>query len=298
MHPYPLIRLKGHKTRLIVQGQELLQNCFGLLRGTLQIGTSRPGSYTCAKRHGIDIDGYSLSVEINHAGEYVLCPLGAFPSGILKRRPCIQHQRIHPFARHLLHQPFVVKHRGKREDLFRLANGVSTTSAARPLQNDGVEQPRFQTYILKPMLRHGYEDCGLAWDYRSDWHLSENAIAPDLWRNREVVLSLFRCGIMFRHLLRPLEGVFEQFDNDREMWLQVARIPYRFLFKAYCPASLRSDPQFMRRAVRANHQICIPCLTGDPTADFDLILTACTTSLDFVETDVSRVEDDFQYGEN
>ena len=149
-----------------------------------------------------------------------------------------------------------------------------------------LQNPDLVLRVLK-----GFADCTLALKFTSSWHVNRNELASDLWRNREVVLALFRCGMLcYASLLRPPVGVMEHFENDQELWLEVARLPFRSLFKTRCPASLRSDPQFMLRAVRANHQICLPCLTGDPPADFELILAASAASLEFVETVVSRVE--------
>ena len=42
--------------------------------------------------------------------------------------------------------------------------------------------------VLRVLM--GYEDGNSAYDGSSDWHLPENALAPYLWRNREVVLGV------------------------------------------------------------------------------------------------------------
>ena len=148
-----------------------------------------------------------------------------------------------------------------------------------------LQHPDLVLRVLK-----GYEDCGLGRYFDTVYHLSENALVPDLWRNRDVVLALFRC-----EMSNVPEGVVEHFENDRELWVDVARIEAwnHSAFKKYCPASLRSDPQFMHQAVRANPEICLRCLTGDPPADLDLILAACATSQDFVEIFAYRVEQCF-----
>ena len=107
----------------------------------------------------------------------------------------------------------------------------------------------------------GCEGGGLVMHCRSE---SPGALAPDLWRNRDVVLALFRSGMVRRDQLRPPEGVLEHFENYCDMWMEVAKGPDSSLFKTHCPASLRSDLQFLRRAVRANHDVCLKCVTGDP----------------------------------
>ena len=153
-------------------------------------------------------------------------------------------------------------------------------------------QRRHPDLVLR--ILKGYEGCRFSRVNRFEWQ-AEIELAPDLWQNLEVVLALFRCGILHetgyrRQLLRPPEGVLERFENDREMWLEVARVLFRSIFQTYCPASLRSDTQFMRQAVWATHKVCLECLTGDPPSDFDLILAACASSLDFAETVASRVD--------
>ena len=145
--------------------------------------------------------------------------------------------------------------------------------------------------VLRVVQR--YRDLRNADVYISDWVLSSDAVAPDLWRDRENALALFRCGVH-----APKNGL-EQFATDREMWLEVAQVSNGFLFESECPASLRSDPQFMHQAVRANPEICLRCLTGDPPADLDLILAACATSLNFADKVVYRVQCDYSFdGQN
>lgn len=132
----------------------------------------------------------------------------------------------------------------------------------------------------------GCEDLEFARYFATHWDKVQRAIAPELWRDREIVLAWFRCREP------PPEAALAHFEHDRELWLEVAQGPCRQLFKMCCPPRLRSDQDFMLRAFRANHHIWLACLTGDTQVDLDRYLAACSTSLEFTEAALSRVRDD------
>ena len=101
-----------------------------------------------------------------------------------------------------------------------------------------------------------------------------NVLAPDLWRNPKAVLALLESNLFYRHG-RVAEEALARFESDREFWLEAVKGCVSSEYKRACPANLRSDPGFMLQAVRANHKICLECLSGHRAADLDLILAAC-----------------------
>lgn len=127
-------------------------------------------------------------------------------------------------------------------------------------------------------------------EFGLDLILEDELLAPDLSRNREVLLAFFWCGVLFWHGHVALEAAaLAHFETDREFWLQAAQGPFCRVFKAFCPTHLLSDHDFMLRAVQRNPRICLSCLTGDPLLDFDVVLATCATSLEFTETVVSQI---------
>ena len=119
-------------------------------------------------------------------------------------------------------------------------------------------------------ILNGHIDC----EFGAHWSdLDVGAIAPDLWRNREVLLAWIRCG------MNPPDDAPAQFEHDHELWLQVSKVRWHGMFKSCCPATLCSDRSFMLRAVRANPERCLEYLTGDHSINFDRILTAMNVEL-------------------
>lgn len=156
-----------------------------------------------------------------------------------------------------------------------------------------VQHPDLLLRVLKR-----YDDSGLAWDVCLFFTAEDDFLAPDLWRNREVVLALFRCGLLFWHGRVAPEASLVHFNSDREFWLQAPPSRFCRVFRKFCPSRLISDHNIMLRAVQANPHVCLSYVTGDPLQDFDLILAACATSLEFAETVVPRVESDCGLDDN
>ena len=94
-----------------------------------------------------------------------------------------------------------------------------------------LQHPELVLRILK-----AYEDSEWAWEF------DQRALAPDLWRNREVALARFRCQ------LRPPEKTFlAPFEGDEDFWLQMARENGVVALNVYCPSKIRNDRNFLLR---------------------------------------------------
>ena len=110
-----------------------------------------------------------------------------------------------------------------------------------------------------------------------------SALAPALWHNREVVLAIFQC-----YNYRQPWNRLDQFDSDEELWLQVTGEHHISVFAEVLPSNFCENRTFLLKVVRANPEHCLEFLVYDPPLDFDLILAACATQEQFVDTLLDR----------
>ena len=112
-----------------------------------------------------------------------------------------------------------------------------------------------------------------------------DAVAPALWHNPKVVMAIFRC---YNCRLPFNSHSLRHFDNDEDLWLQVAAEHDEGVYGSLFPYKFRSDRTFLLRLVRANPERCLEFLPGDPPLDIDLILAACAAQPQFADTFVDR----------